>query len=198
MRDDDRQLVGRLLAGDESAFRSFFEEYFDRLFRFAMARTRGNADLAQEAVQRALVRAVRGLGGYRGDAALFTWLAQICRNELADLAEVAQREAARTVSMDADPQTRERIDALAADARAQPAVATEADDTARVLREILDELPGRYGEVLEWKYLDELSVEQIATRLHASFESAQSMLQRSRVALRAALAARGLDAQWFR
>jgi DNA-directed RNA polymerase specialized sigma24 family protein len=51
--------------------------------------------------------------------------------------------------------------------------------------------------VLEWKYLDEMSVEQIAKRLRASFESTQSLLQRARVALRSALAERGIDAAWF-
>ena len=66
-----------------------------------------------------------------------------------------------------------------------------------MLREVLDELPGRYGEVLEWKYLEEQSVEQIAKRLRASFEATQSTLQRARVALRSALAARGVDAAWF-
>jgi RNA polymerase sigma-70 factor (ECF subfamily) len=197
MHQDDRQLVERLLAGDEAAFRSFFEEYFDRLQRFAMARTRGNADLSREAAQRALCRAVRRLDSYRGEAALFTWLAQICRNELADLGEALQRDAQRTVSMDSDAATRERIESRVADPQAGPAAELESDDISRVLREVLDGLPGRYGEVLEWKYLDELSVEQIALRLRGSFESAQSMLQRARVALRTALTARGLDAEWF-
>jgi RNA polymerase sigma-70 factor (ECF subfamily) len=198
MHQDDRQLVERLLAGDEAAFRSFFEEYFDRLQRFAMARTRGNADLSREAAQRALCRAVRRLDSYRGEAALFTWLAQICRNELADLGEALQRDAQRTVSMDSDAATRERIESRVADPQAGPAAELESDDISRVLREVLDGLPGRYGEVLEWKYLDELSVEQIALRLRGSFESAQSMLQRARVALRTALTARGLDAEWFK
>jgi RNA polymerase sigma-70 factor (ECF subfamily) len=57
-------------------------------------------------------------------------------------------------------------------------------------------LPGRYGDVLEWKYLQDMSVDQIAERLHASFESAQSTLQRARVALRSALQARGIDVSW--
>jgi RNA polymerase sigma factor (sigma-70 family) len=84
MTASDQQLVERLLAGDERAFRGFFNEYFDRLYRFALARTHGDVDIAEKAAQRALCRPVRRLDGYRGDASLFTWLAQICRNELAD------------------------------------------------------------------------------------------------------------------
>jgi RNA polymerase sigma-70 factor (ECF subfamily) len=198
MKDDDRQLIERLRAGDESGFKAFFDEYFDRLYRFAMSRTRGDADLSQEAAQRTLCRAVRRLDSFRGEAALFTWLAQICRNELADMAEIARRDAGRTVSLDADERVRERIESEVADPSADPSAAPEAEDTSRLIREVLDSLPGRYGEVLEWKYLDELSVEQIATRLRSSFESAQSTLQRARVSLRSALLSRGVDASWIR
>ena len=66
-------------------------------------------------------------------------------------------------------------------------------DLGQLLRELLDGLPGRYGEILEWKYLEELSTQQIAERLHVTAEAAQSSLQRARQALRSALAARGLD-----
>lgn len=195
--DRDRALVARLKAGDEAAFRAFFDEYFDRLHRYAMSRTRGNAEMSEEAVQRAMIRAVRGLAGFRGEAALFTWLVQICRNELADLGELARRDAARTISYDADERLRERVAEGVADPQADPAAAPLADEQSRVLRQLLDALPGRYGEVLEWKYLEELGVEEIAARLGTSFESAQSLLQRARVALRSALAERGIDARWF-
>jgi RNA polymerase sigma-70 factor (ECF subfamily) len=153
--------------------------------------------MAEEAVQRTMIRALRGLEGFRGEAALSTWMMQICRNELADLGELARRDAGRTVSFDADERLRERVEGEVADPRADPAAAPEVDERAQVLRALLDGLPGRYGEVLEWKYLDEMSVEQIAKRLRASFESTQSLLQRARVALRSALAERGIDAAWF-
>lgn len=197
MENDDQQLVARLRAGDEAAFRAFFEEYFDRLYRFAMSRTRGDADMSEEAAQRALCRAVRRLETWRGEAALFTWLAQICRNELADLGEAARRDASRTVSLDADERLRGRIEGEVADPRSDPSREPEEAQFAQLLREVLDGLPGRYGDVLEWKYLDDMSVEQIAGRLHTSFESAQSTLQRARVALRSALQARGIDASWI-
>jgi NAD(P)-dependent dehydrogenase (short-subunit alcohol dehydrogenase family) len=53
---------------------------------------------AEEAAQRALIRAVRRLDGFRGESSLFTWLARICRNELADMGEIAARDAARNVT----------------------------------------------------------------------------------------------------
>lgn len=194
MTANDKQLVERLLAGDERAFRGFFDEYFDRLYRFALSRTRGDPHLAEEAAQRALCRAVRRLDSYRGEASLFTWLVQICRNELADLFEAAGRDASRNVSMDSNERIRAEAEQVSGAASADPAQQRQADDAGLVVRQVLDELPGRYAEVLEWKYLDELGTQAIADRLGTTFEAAQSTLQRARGAFRSALVSRGLDA----
>lgn len=193
METDDKILVSRLLAGEEQAFREFFDEYFDRLYRFAMARTRGEADISEEASQRALCRAVRRLDSFRGDASLFSWLAQICRHELADILALRQRDAARHVSLDSQESAQNEVATLADEQSPTPAARLEQDDLARMIREILNELPGRYGEILEWKYLEELSTQDIANRLNTSAEAAQSSLQRARQAMRGALTARGLD-----
>ncbi|HNR21738.1 MAG TPA: RNA polymerase sigma factor [Steroidobacteraceae bacterium] len=192
MQQDDRALVARLLAGDDDAFRSFFDEYFDRLYRFALSRTSGRTDLAEEAAQRTLCRALRALQQYRGEASLFTWLAQICRNELADLGESERRDAERQQSYDASERARQLAEGVAS-ADAAPAERAQAAVASDILRRALDALPGRYGDILEWKYLEDWSVQQIAAELGASFESAQSSLARARLALRSALVASGID-----
>jgi RNA polymerase sigma-70 factor (ECF subfamily) len=48
----------------------------------------------------------------------------------------------------------------------------------------LDDLPDRYGDVLEWKYLHGLSVNEIAGRLGLTAKAAESMLTRARAAFR--------------
>lgn len=192
MQQDDRALVARLLTGDDHAFRSFFDEYFDRLYRFAMSRTSGRTDLAEEAAQRTLCRALRALQQFRGEASLFTWLAQICRHELADLGAGERREAQRLESYDASARARQRAEGVAADT-ASPPESVHAGDAARELRRVLDELPGQYRDILEWKYLEDWSVERIALELGTSFGAAQSSLARARIAMRSALEARGHD-----
>ena len=79
---DDTSLARRMLAGDESAFDAFFETYFPGLYRFALARLDGNADAAEDVTQATLCAAIRKIGTYRGEAALFTWLCTFCRHEL--------------------------------------------------------------------------------------------------------------------
>lgn len=190
--DEDRLLVERLLAGDEAALRAFFDEYFDRLYRFAYARLRGDAALAEDAAQGTLARALRGLSGFRGESGLFSWLAQICRNEIADLVEKAARHGANTLSLDEPGGARAAAHAVSSEGAGDSAQA--AVERRRLIRQVLDELPGRYGEMLELKYIEEWDVERIARRCRLSFEAAQSQLQRARLAFRSALQARGLGA----
>jgi RNA polymerase sigma-70 factor (ECF subfamily) len=78
----ERELVRRMLGGDEAAFDEFFADYFPRLFRFAVLRLH-DADAAEDLVQISLIAAVRNLASWRGEATLFTWLCTICRREIA-------------------------------------------------------------------------------------------------------------------
>jgi RNA polymerase sigma-70 factor (ECF subfamily) len=88
---DDRDLLARHVAGDREAFGELVRRHRDRLWRVAL-RTLGDRDDAADAVQDALVSAYRAAAGYRGDAAVTTWLHRIVVNACLDL---ARRRAAR-------------------------------------------------------------------------------------------------------
>ena len=193
MSKSDQKRVERLLAGDELAFKEFFDEYFDRLYRFALSRVRDKPSLAEEAAQRALCRAVRKLDGFRGESSLFSWLAGICRNELADLLEISNRDAARQVSLDSDPSGQRAAQQHAADLQHEPEEQMASAERTEQIDTILRQLPGRYGEVLRWKYLDDLSTEEIALKLGVSHDAAQSSLQRARVAFKSAANTAGFE-----
>jgi RNA polymerase sigma-70 factor (ECF subfamily) len=173
---DDRQLVGRVLSGDESAFEEFFSRYFQRLFRFALRRTR-DAAAAEDAAQATLVTAVRTLQSWRGEAALFTWLCTLCRHHVS--AEWRRTGRVPVQSLDDDPDMRAHFEALAADADT-PDTAFDRTRLAELVQITLDSLPGRYGDVLEWKYVQGHSVAEIAMRLGATEKAVESLLTRAR------------------
>ena len=52
--DDDRELVRRMLSGNQRAYDEFFKAYFDRLYRFALVRLNNDSDAAEDAVQQTL------------------------------------------------------------------------------------------------------------------------------------------------
>ena len=182
----ERELVRRMLGGDEGAFDEFFADYFPRLFRFAVLRLR-DPDAAEDIVQTSLIAAVRHLGSWRGEASLFTWLCTICRREIA----AWQKRTARRVIVsieDDDPSLRAALDSIGAAADAPDARLARAD-TGRTVQLALDHLPPRYSRALEWKYLEELSVDDIAGRLQCTPKAAESLLTRARGAFRDAFAA---------
>ena len=65
-----------------------------------------------------------------------------------------------------------------------PEDALEHAEVARRVHTVLDRLPGRYSDALEWKYVDGLSVQEIAERLRVTPKAAESLLSRAREAFR--------------
>jgi RNA polymerase sigma-70 factor, ECF subfamily len=183
----DRAVARRILAGDEAAFRELFDRFFPRLYRFALVRLNRDQETARDVVQQTFCNAIERLDGYRGEAALYTWFCQICRNVISDYYRKRQRGAEHVVLLEDQPDMRAILEALAAPTDDEPDTGVWRQQVRRVVEATLDALPGHYGEVLEWKYLDGQSVEEIARRLELGPKAAESLLTRARVAFRAAI-----------
>jgi RNA polymerase sigma-70 factor (ECF subfamily) len=183
----DRELIAAMLRGDEAAFRSFFGTYFPRMYRFALPRLANDHEATQEVVQAALAKAMRTLGGYRGEAALFTWLCQICRRQIVDHLRANRRHTENMVLFEDSAEVRAALEAVEAPASDEPAHGYSIAETRRLVQSVLDRLPSRYGDVLEWKYVHGRSVEEIGELLGIGHTAAQSMLARARTAFREAL-----------
>ncbi len=178
---DDRTLAARAARGDVQAFGDLFEVYFPRLFRFALRRV-ADEDVAEDLVQTTFIKAMRSLSSWRGEASLFTWLCTICRHEVHDHWQRQGRRPA-LASIDDAPDVRAALEALSADGD-NPERALQRAELSVAVQLILDHLPGRYGDVLEWKYAEGLSVAEIAARLGTSIKAAESTLTRARLAFR--------------
>ena len=183
----DRVIARRILGGDEAAFRDLFDRYFPRLYRFALARLGGDAETARDIVQETFCKAIERLDGYRGEAALYTWFCQICRNAVADHYRRRGAGAPRVVLLEDQPNVRAILEALTAPAADQPETGTWQSQVHRFVEATLDSLPGHYADVLEWKYLDGLPVREIALRLGLGEKAAESLLGRARAAFREAV-----------
>ena len=186
MDTPDLQLVKRLLRGDARAFDEFFNEYYPKLYRFALPRMPADAAGAEDVAQATLCRALDGLRGFRGEAALFTWLCTLCRRELGARWREAGAQAPAVPLAEDDPQVRAALESLMASLPDDPLAAAQRAGTGEAIRTVLDYLPAPYGDVLEWKYLRDLSMNEIAARLGRSPKAAESLLTRAREAFREA------------
>jgi len=184
----DRALARRILGGDEDAFRDLFDRFFPRLYRFALARLPRDPDAARDVVQQTFCQAIERLDTYRGEAALYTWFCQILRNAIADHYRRNDRSAGRMVLLEDQPNARAILESLAAPAADEPEAGVLRQQLHRIVEATLDALPGHYGEALEWKYVDGLSVREIASRLQLGEKAAESLLSRARESFREAMA----------
>jgi RNA polymerase sigma-70 factor (ECF subfamily) len=141
----ERELVAAMLAGDERAFTTFFETYFPRVYRFALPRMNRNADATKDVVQATLVKAMRAVGDWRGEAALFTWLCQICRRQVADHVRSERRHASKVVLIDDSEEVRAALESIAAPSTDDPLHGADRAELGRLVH-ACSTAANRYGD----------------------------------------------------
>jgi RNA polymerase sigma-70 factor (ECF subfamily) len=172
-----------MLAGNQRAFDAFFAAYAQRLAAFVSRRSNLPAAAVEDVVQNSLIKAIRNLSSFRGEAALFTWLCEICRHELVSLHRKATRQPSHD-SLDAAPFIRDAVLELRAPSEFEPPNELALAEHRGAVAVTLNGLPERYARALEWKYGDGFSVQQIASMLGLSTIAAQSLLARAREAFK--------------
>lgn len=187
MRKTDSYWLKKIRSRNTRDFNEFFEHFFPRLYRFAMARVREPL-LAEEAVQEAMSKAVLKIDTYLGEAALFTWLCTFTRHEIGRLLKRESRHLGELVPWDNETVTAalESLEVLAVDG---PGNALEKFQLAQKVRLAMSSLPGHYADVLEWRYLLGHSIPEIAEKLNKSYKATESLLSRSRNVFRDAFLA---------
>ena len=185
---EERDLVGRMRRGDQRAFDEFFETYAPRLSAFAARRSSLDPAAIEDVVQMTMINAMRSFNSFQGDSALFTWLCRICRNQIAD----ARRNAARRPSGQSfDELATERPLAAIVELTdfRDPLEECETDSLRGAVRRVVNSLPPHYARILELRFGDELTGQEIARALQTSEGAAESLLSRARSAFKAAWSA---------
>lgn len=178
---EDKKLVERVLAKERDAFEEFFAVYFGRLIRFCRTRVR-DEQAVEDIVQETLVKAISNLNSYRGEALLYTWLCGICRNQISDWYRRNAKQLDKNVSIDEDPNILAAIESLGISVQDSMSEQLALKDMVTLA---LDHLPERYGSILEMKYLEGLSVQEISERVGSGKLATQSLLSRARTAFKA-------------
>ncbi len=75
----DEELARLGQAGDDAAFGALIERHHEIVYRVALSIV-SDSDLAQDVAQEAFLKALKALGGFRGEAAFRTWLLTITAN----------------------------------------------------------------------------------------------------------------------
>jgi RNA polymerase sigma-70 factor (ECF subfamily) len=81
--EEDRVFISQVALGNKDAMRRLFERHHDALFGFIKARS-GDAALAADVTQEAMLELWRSASNFRGGSSVKTWLFTIARNKLVD------------------------------------------------------------------------------------------------------------------
>jgi RNA polymerase sigma-70 factor (ECF subfamily) len=164
----DRELLAAHVAGDTDAFGTLVRRHQDRLWAVAV-RTLGDREEAADALQDALVSAYRRAAGYRGEAAVTTWLHRIVVNACLD--RVRRRSARPTTPLSERGDPPDLHDEHAS------------TETRLDVRAALDQLPEHQRTALVLVDMHGLSVAEAAAVLRVAEGTVKSRCARGRAAL---------------
>jgi len=159
-----------LARGDDAAWMQFHREYGPAIFRQLLAATRGDHDLASEALQQTYLRIARHARPCDSGAQFVSWLQLAARSALSDCWR----------------RRRSFFDLVRRHASEPAELPNDADDgrLAMALDASLAQLPPETRALLAAKYFSRESVQCIADRLGLSAKAVESRLTRARAELR--------------
>lgn len=160
----------RLARADQDAWQSLFETYAEPLFLYIYHKT-SDRQAAEDLRQETFIEAVRGIGRYRQEAPLFSWLCGIARHRTASY---LRRKRQLVPLEDAGDK------AVAAGAAVDLGHTAAVAEMRSLVVETLWSLPQDYRKALVLRYVEGLSVEQVASATGRSYKAAESLLSRAR------------------
>jgi len=181
----ETSLVTRLRARDLTAFDDLVR-IFERPVYALCFRLLGDSEEARDAAQETFLKVYRGLGGFRGEAGLKTWIYRIAVNQAMNQQRWwRRRHRDETISLDI---TRGQSDttignSLPGRGRSPEAQAISSERERQVMR-ALDEIKQEYRIALILREIEELSYEEVAETLGISIGTVKSRIARGREELR--------------
>lgn len=181
----DYKIVKRAIAGDEKAYGELFKRYKDSVYFMILKMVNNRAD-AEDLTFEAFEKAFGSLNFYSPQFAFSTWLFKIASNNTIDF---IRKKRAKLVSLEYDDINQDErgyIYSIPAD------VLTPEEEIVRMqrasfLRKQVAMLKGRYRRLIELRYFDEYSYDEIADVLGIPLGTVKAQLFRARELLQTAL-----------
>lgn len=153
-----------------NGFEAVYQRHFGQVYGYVAYRLSPDLDAAKDVTQDVFVAAMDRWASYRGEGTPLAWLRGIARRKVSDHLRARTGKAHPL-----DPATLSQFDA---------SLQTSSEDRAMVLARAMRSLPRKQAEMLEEKYLEGLSVRQIARARGTTEKAVECALSRARDALR--------------
>ncbi len=185
-RMNEKELVRKAQSGDFDAFAKLVDANKERIYSLARKMT-GNDQDAEDILQETLLRAIDKIDQFRGDASFGTWLYTITLN-------LARAQFAKKKQTDLQPledylpgtfvNGGHHHEGSALFDWKDPHKLMESEQLRDIIDKSISELPYKYREAFVLRFVEELSVKEVARLIQQSEASTKSRIFRARLAMR--------------
>ncbi len=185
-RENEAERIRRIAAGDAEALESFYNDYFERLYRYIYYRVGRDHHHTEEVIHDTFMEAVNRAGEYdpaRGSVE--SWLITHSRNRIRSNNNSVGRARDYEQSWSMLDGELDSIFARLDDVEL-PDKALENKELSSIIGAIMASLPEAYAKVLEMKYIANLPVKEIAKAMEKTEKAIESQLTRARTAFKEA------------
>lgn len=166
----DKELIDRVLEGDDKAFRTLYHRYKEAAWRLALYVCRDEV-LAKDVLQNSFTSVYRYLGTFRYQSSLKTWVLKIVHNE--SVSQVKKEQKWEWTSLQEEiPEWQEYTLNIDDDLSRK--------ETKQWIESILKEMKVKESFVLRLFYLEELSVKEVADIVNSKEGTVKVILHRAR------------------
>ena len=181
--EEDARVLRGLRAGIDSAYEELIERYEQPLYNIAY-RLLGNQTDACDVVQEVFLKVFRGVGTFREQSSLRTWVYRIAINEARNHQRWFSRHCRQQVPIERETADQEGTYEIAQDPGRSPYELARDSETRTLIEQALTRINPTFGTAVVLRDIQDLSYEEIAEILQVSLGTVKSRILRGREALR--------------
>ena len=163
---------------DQKAYAELMYNYRDSVY-FMLLKMTNNTDDADDLTIEAFGKAFKNLHQYTPDYAFSTWLFKIASNNCIDFIRRRKREIL-AVDKNIDDEVGNEIGSQLQSPTLDPEEKLIEKQKIKLMREVVERLKPHYRRLVELRYFDELSYEEIAQELQLPLGTVKAQLFRAR------------------
>ena len=169
-------LVQRATSGDQRAFAELMDRYRDAIY-YMLLKMVNNASDAEDLTIEAFGKAFKNITQYAPNYAFSTWLFKIATNNCIDF---IRKKKANHISLNHNDEEHEKASMDIQAPVMDPEESLINDQKIKLMRSVVSKLKPRYRKLIELRYFNELSYEEIAVELELPIGTVKAQLFRAR------------------
>lgn len=175
----DAHLIALAKNGDQSAFSVLMKKYKDAIFHTVL-KIINNRDDAEDVVLITFTKAFNNISTYNGEFAFSTWLFKIASNNCIDFLRKKRIQTTPLYRGSADGESEEVTAIPVKDKNPDPEESYMKDQRVAKIRQIVEQMNPKYKQLIEMRYFDELSYEEIAEKTDLPLGTVKAQLFRAK------------------